>query len=174
MDSNFSETKAPQRSSSGLVFLRAFFFSCFFCRDTFFRSLSACRVFSYQKLNHVVSAAFHQQYRDTERNRETEKEKKRGASEWGEERRPGTDSNCLCLLVRRGLNQSLRSCALETRPNDMSSQERREEKGCFFKKKKEKGSKGERPLWRRVKEPLIKKKHILFIFFMSPCKRDGG
>lgn len=74
--------------------------------------------------------------RETERQRK--KKKKRGASEWGEERRPGTDSNCLCLLVRRGLNQSLRSCALETRPNDMSSQERREEKGCFFFKKERK------------------------------------
>lgn len=60
--------------------------------------------------------------------------------------------------------------------DQMTCQARREGKKrvVFFLKKKEKGSKGERPLWRRVKEPLIKKKHILFIFFMSPCKRDGG
>lgn len=100
MDSKISETKAPQRSSSGLVFLRAAFFFLFFCRDTFFRSLSACRVFSYQKLNHVVSAAFHQQYRDTERNRETEKEKKKKKeARLSGERRGGpgqTVTVCVC------------------------------------------------------------------------------
>lgn len=65
-------TKAPQKSSCAwLVFGVTV-------------SLSASRLFS--QLNHVVSAAFHQQYRDTERQTEEERKKR------GETRVEGLDA----------------------------------------------------------------------------------
>ena len=105
------------------------------------RCLSASHLCSYQQLDHVVSAAFHQQYRDTETEREREtvrgrrREKKQAKTEWREKRGGGgggggggqkrqwTGLCFLCLLVRGCLNQSLRSRPLETRANDKSAKE---------------------------------------------------
>lgn len=74
------------------------------------------------------------------------------------ERRPRTDSNCLCLLVWGDLNQSLRSCALEIRPNDVSAEKRR---GRNERKGFKSGSKGGGPPWRRLKELFIREAHPL-------------
>lgn len=75
------------------------------------RSLSASRLLSYQQLNHVVSAAFHRQYRDTERKRVRERlkrKKKRGETEWREKRGgPGqTVTVCLFVFVSAGMFES--------------------------------------------------------------------
>lgn len=66
---------------------------------------------------------------------EDEQKKKRERRDWRverEERRAQTDSNCLCFLclsVWGCLNQSLRSCPLEIRPNEKSAKERKERDG---------------------------------------------